>query len=623
VEGLGELEELQRGEEAKGTERVWSGVGAMSESSAEVSPGLQYGMLNMMRTGNPFMDMVLAMMVPMVLNLVLNGWQSTIHPKLEEAWGWLMDLISGRAVAYERTVTHDDKDSRMCSQDDERNKILVKAIRLYLGQLAKKQKFTKATTSLMAIREIGAFNNQQWEWEYGTTAEQLNCYSLNDLPAPNEWTDLEDDIKFMHNTSVENEGQNEGKVTQSKKVHYTFQSFRPDGAKHINDYLNKIFEWYKVEIDKNSDSTTRYMYVLSNEDAKDSDDDNDAGALPARRYKLQMRKTFDTLFFPEKEGMLGLVQAFLDKSGRYAIPGFPSKLGLLLYGSPGTGKTSVIKALAHRTNRHIVQVPLGKIKTNQTLIDLMYQTRFKVSGEDMPISLKQSDCIFVFEDVDCCSNIVKRRDGGKSSGGDTVVLGTDSLDSPLEGTGKRGKGAEEDESCTASSSNSDAGVVELPDTYEEPGAAVDILSALFSQMGGGGKGDGDAIAGPITKSSFYAKSDKLTLAGLLNALDGPLDAEDRIVIMTTNHPEQLDPALIRPGRIDRKIHLTYCQHEAVCSMIKLYYGSCSAANRKLVKEMFSDERFRVTPASLEGLAAEVDGENEYVEKLREVHMKLE
>ncbi|CAN0389181.1 unnamed protein product, partial [Ectocarpus sp. 13 AM-2016] len=45
--------------------------------------------------------------------------------------------------------------------------------------------------------------------------------------------------------------------------------------------------------------------------------------------------------------------------------------------------------------------------------------------------------------------------------------------------------------------------------------------------------------------------------GLLNVLDGVVDTPGRIVIMTTNHPESLDAALIRPGRIDKKIYLGY------------------------------------------------------------------
>lgn len=42
----------------------------------------------------------------------------------------------------------------------------------------------------------------------------------------------------------------------------------------------------------------------------------------------------------------------------------------------------------------------------------------------------------------------------------------------------------------------------------------------------------------------------ITMSGLLNAIDGVASKNGRILIMTTNHPEHLDPALIRPGRAD-------------------------------------------------------------------------
>lgn len=46
-----------------------------------------------------------------------------------------------------------------------------------------------------------------------------------------------------------------------------------------------------------------------------------------------------------------------------------------------------------------------------------------------------------------------------------------------------------------------------------------------------------------------------TLSGLLNVLDGVGSQEGRIVIMTTNKPESLDSALVRPGRVDMRIFL--------------------------------------------------------------------
>lgn len=47
--------------------------------------------------------------------------------------------------------------------------------------------------------------------------------------------------------------------------------------------------------------------------------------------------------------------------------------------------------------------------------------------------------------------------------------------------------------------------------------------------------------------------------GLLNVLDGVVDTPGRIVVVTTNLVDSLDPALIRPGRIDKKILLGYME----------------------------------------------------------------
>ncbi|KAK3062875.1 hypothetical protein LTS18_003194 [Coniosporium uncinatum] len=45
----------------------------------------------------------------------------------------------------------------------------------------------------------------------------------------------------------------------------------------------------------------------------------------------------------------------------------------------------------------------------------------------------------------------------------------------------------------------------------------------------------------------------ISLSGLLNAIDGVASHEGRVLVMTTNHPEKLDKALIRPGRVDMQI----------------------------------------------------------------------
>lgn len=53
---------------------------------------------------------------------------------------------------------------------------------------------------------------------------------------------------------------------------------------------------------------------------------------------------------------------------------------------------------------------------------------------------------------------------------------------------------------------------------------------------------------------------QLTLSGLLNFIDGLWSScgDERIIIFTTNNKDRLDPALLRPGRMDMHIHMSYC-----------------------------------------------------------------
>lgn len=53
-----------------------------------------------------------------------------------------------------------------------------------------------------------------------------------------------------------------------------------------------------------------------------------------------------------------------------------------------------------------------------------------------------------------------------------------------------------------------------------------------------------------SKNKVYEGVTRLTLSGLLNAIDGVNSAEDRVLFMTTNYLDRLDEALIRPGRVD-------------------------------------------------------------------------
>lgn len=65
-----------------------------------------------------------------------------------------------------------------------------------------------------------------------------------------------------------------------------------------------------------------------------------------------------------------------------------------------------------------------------------------------------------------------------------------------------------------------------------------------------------AIKASQEKGAKAKESQGISLSGLLNAIDGVASHEGRVLLMTTNFPEKLDEALIRPGRIDMKIAFT-------------------------------------------------------------------
>lgn len=66
----------------------------------------------------------------------------------------------------------------------------------------------------------------------------------------------------------------------------------------------------------------------------------------------------------------------------------------------------------------------------------------------------------------------------------------------------------------------------------------------------------------------------LSLSGLLNFIDGLWSCcgDERIIVFTTNHKEKIDPALLRPGRMDMHIHMSYCTPQAFETLASNYLG---------------------------------------------------
>ncbi|CCE88778.1 Piso0_001559 [Millerozyma farinosa CBS 7064] len=83
--------------------------------------------------------------------------------------------------------------------------------------------------------------------------------------------------------------------------------------------------------------------------------------------------------------------------------------------------------------------------------------------------------------------------------------------------------------------------------------------------------DVDAAFNKREQSKEKGFTSGVTFSGLLNALDGVTSAEECITFMTTNHPDKLDPALMRPGRVDFKVLINNATEYQVRKMFLRFY----------------------------------------------------
>jgi SpoVK/Ycf46/Vps4 family AAA+-type ATPase len=89
---------------------------------------------------------------------------------------------------------------------------------------------------------------------------------------------------------------------------------------------------------------------------------------------------------------------------------------------------------------------------------------------------------------------------------------------------------------------------------------IDAIGDIVKQRNPGEKSD-----------SNITVNDELNLMEILTVLDGTMEIPGRIFIMTTNHPEVLDAALIRPGRVDVNVKFGYANKEIIAEMFMAYF----------------------------------------------------
>ena len=301
----------------------------------------------------------------------------------------------------------------------------------------------------------------------------------------------------------------------------------------LRNFLDDIKQKYAINL-KNKLGNKRYYFNMNQTNVPmDIDKRKDLSRLPPHftfiMKHFQTNRKFSNLFGEDIEIIRNRVNFFCKNKKWYDEKGIPYTLGLLLSGAPGTGKTSTIKCLANETNRHICNVNLNTDMTKTQLENLFFNENINVlnpiSGQHESFCIPLDQRIYVLEDVDCQSDIVMER-----------ALKSNAYTSRLRSETSFPKDTVLRTSTFGPNTNS------INDTKKEDESSEKIEDKY-----------------------------KVDLSFLLNLLDGVLENPGRIVIMTSNYPDTLDSALIRPGRIDVIAKFGNCTNQTVIEMIEFFY----------------------------------------------------
>lgn len=365
----------------------------------------------------------------------------------------------------------------------------IRSICDYSGDLHVKESFSNTFNALW---------NYLMEKEHGKSV-----YEVTELPTSNEndntfyyisqnrcfliHKDLEIYGKTIINQEIHEKKRGNGSTT-SQYIDIEIFSY-VSSTDIIKQFLQELTCIYTEKMRKKHESK-QYIYNIKQIDGEDYYDDC------WNEEPFNSTRSFDNLFFEQKNMFMQKMNFFLENKDWYYEKGIPYTLGIGLYGPPGTGKTSLIKAIAQHTKRHIICLPMKLFKTRKQLYRFFYESRY--NRKHVKDSIDFDKKIVVIEDIDCLGDIVLKRE------------------------------------YRSKKKNVSSTMYKKERTYEYDS-------------------DNNEHEKTVIK---IEQPDPITLDDILNMWDGIRETPGRILIITSNHYDRLDPALTRPGRIDIEMEMT-------------------------------------------------------------------
>lgn len=123
-----------------------------------------------------------------------------------------------------------------------------------------------------------------------------------------------------------------------------------------------------------------------------------------------------------------------------------------------------------------------------------------------------------------------------------------------------------------------------------PARSIVLLEDIDAAIGPRRDDDDDDDSKSSSKKRRQQSTSQVTLSGLLQALDGVASGEGRLLIMSTNCVEDLDPALIRAGRVDVRVTFGYATEEQIRRLFARFYWRANPATASVkAKELAVDD----------------------------------